>query len=109
VGIPEKNVRSKHHKGRWYLGAGSAFILTSGAIIKLGGTGTMRGSTFDFESAVELAAHKRDTKNITDGVSNGVEVGTLVDVDSGVDLPVFFERHTERFYFYEPEPEQEAE
>jgi hypothetical protein len=104
VGIPEKNVRSKFHKGRWYLGAGSAFTLTSGAIIKLGGTATMRGATFDFESAIELAAHKRDLKNITDGISNGVEIGSIVDSETGEDLPVYFERHTERFYFYEPEP-----
>jgi hypothetical protein len=37
-----------------------------------------------------------------------VEVGTLVDSETGDDLPVFFERHTEQFYFYEPEPEQDG-
>lgn len=107
IGIPEKTVRSKFHNARWYLGAGSAFTLTSGGVIKLGGTANMRGATFNFESALEAAGHKLDQKNIIDGRSNGLEIGTIVDSETGGDLPVFFERHTERFYFYDPEPEAE--
>ena len=109
VGIPEKNVRSKHHRGRWYLGAGSVFTLNGGGIMKLGGTGSMRGASFDFDSAIEAAGSKPDTKNIVDGKSLGIAIGSIVDVETGTDLDVYFERNTEKFYFYEPEPEQEAE
>lgn len=96
----------KHHKGKWYLGVGASFTLGEGAVVTLGPTATLRGAKFDMDAAIAIAGNKRDPLNVTDGISNGVKIGTIVGEDCS-DIDIFFERFTERFYFYENEEKTE--